>query len=93
MLGTSGLIEAYKSAAIDALSKATIVEKAESRSFLIKFEYSNMNELMKLIRDEKASVLTKDFSESGSMEISIRLKKAEIFESKLQSIKGISILD
>jgi uncharacterized YigZ family protein len=93
LLGTSGLIEAYKSAAHEALSHSIIIEKTANRAFQINFEYSVMNELLRLIREEKATVVSKEFMESGSMHVAIRLTRAELFKEKLSHLKGITILE
>jgi len=93
LLGTSGLIEAYKSAANDVLLKSAIIEKTENKSYQIHFEYAMLNELLRIIREEKITVLSKEFMQSGSIEVAVRLTKARIFEEKINSIKGISITD
>jgi uncharacterized YigZ family protein len=93
LLGTSGLIEAYKSATHDALSRSSIIDKTENRNFRIKFEYSKMNELLHLIKDENAIVISKEFQESGSMQVAIRLSKATLFVEKLNHLKGITLLE
>ncbi len=93
LLGTGGLIEAYKAAAADVLSKSIILEKTENRTYRINFEYNNVNELLRIIRDEKATVISKEFMSSGFLEVAIRLKSAGTFEEKLHSIKGISIIE
>jgi len=93
LLGTSGLIEAYKGAAADVLSKSIIEEKTENRTYRINFEYNIVNELMRIIRDEKATVISKEFMSSGFMDVAIRLKNTRTFEEKLHSIKGISIIE
>jgi putative IMPACT (imprinted ancient) family translation regulator len=93
LLGTSGLIEAYKSAAADVLSKTIILEKTENKIFKINFEFKTLNELLRIIRDEKAEIISKEFMASGSMIISIRLTKIKLFEEKLHNIKGVSIFE
>jgi uncharacterized YigZ family protein len=93
LLGTSGLIEAYKSAAHESLSNSEIIVKTANRAFQINFEYSMMNEVLRLIREEKATVVSKEFMESGSMHIAIRLTRADLFKEKLSHLKGITILE
>lgn len=93
LLGTNGLIEAYKSAAHDALSNSSIIDKTENQSFRIGFEYSMMNELLRVIREEKASIISKEFMESGTLQVEVRLSRTDLFIKKLSHLKGISILE
>jgi uncharacterized YigZ family protein len=93
LLGTAGLIEAYKLAAHDALFNSEIIDKTENKSFRINFEYGKMNELLRIIKDEKAIVLSKEFMESGSMLLSIPLSRANLFITRLNHLKGITILE
>ena len=46
LLGTGGLITAYKEAAADALSRAEIVEKDVMIRKTLRFPYEKMNEVM-----------------------------------------------
>ena len=93
LLGTSGLIEAYKTASADVIAKSTILEKTENKTYKINFDFSIMNELLRIIRDEKATVVSKELMNSGFLEVAVRLKKATVFEEKLHNIKGISIIE
>lgn len=93
LLGTGGLVEAYKSAAQSALSNSSIIEKTENKSFRITFNYGITNELLRLIREEKAIILSREYLESGSMQLAIRLSRADLFVEKLNHLEGITILD
>ena len=93
LLGTSGLIEAYKLAAADALSHAPIVEKTEDVQFSMQFEYIRTNEVMKLIHEVKATILKQQYTESGFMEVCIRRLKAAELREKLSHIKGLTITE
>ena len=57
-LGVGGLINAYRSAASDALDHAKIIECKVYDSLKLEFEYKQMNAVMKIIKD-----LQLDFSE------------------------------
>ena len=48
-LGTSGLINAYKTAAREALDNATIVEKTINEFYSLEFAYPLMNEVMRIM--------------------------------------------
>ncbi|MCL9967739.1 MAG: YigZ family protein [Aquirufa antheringensis] len=50
LLGVPGLIQAYKEGAVDALDQAEIYEKEPMETLEIHFTYSQMNEVMKVIK-------------------------------------------
>ena len=51
LLGVPGLINAYKTAAAEAISAAEIVEKTVNDIYELKFDYLVMNDVMKLLKD------------------------------------------
>ncbi len=57
LLGTGGLIVAYKSAAADAIENAQIVEKIVEIPMHLQFDYLVMNDVMKIIKDANLSVM------------------------------------
>lgn len=76
-LGIPGLINAYKSAAADAINNATIIELTENRIIRVGFEYADMNKVMRIIKDEVIELTMQDFQLSCKLEVSVRLKNAE----------------
>ena len=54
LLGTSGLIVAYKEATADALSRADIIEKDVMLPRTLRFSYEKMNEVMRTLKDINA---------------------------------------
>ena len=50
--GTSGLIVAYKAAAAEAISNATIIEKTVDDDVTVVFEYPFMNDIMRIVKEE-----------------------------------------
>lgn len=80
-LGVGGLIQAYKATAQMALESCKIAEKTIDETFLLKFEYPEMNTVMRIIKDEDINVLNQKMELDCNMEISVRKKEAErIFE-------------
>lgn len=61
LLGTSGLINAYRSASDECLRNAVIVEGILEKEFTVVFEYGQMNTVMRIIDDESLSVRNKNF--------------------------------
>jgi uncharacterized YigZ family protein len=61
-LGVGGLISAYKLAAEDALSKATMVEVEVHFRISVQFPYSSTSEVMRLVRDFNMKILQQNFT-------------------------------
>lgn len=94
-LGVGGLVQAYKTAAQMALEASHIVEKTIDEIFLIKFEYPEMNTVMRIIKDEDIKLLDQKMELSCEFKISVRKKEAakvfDIFQNTYKvSIKKIS---
>ena len=91
LLGTGGLIQAYRQAAEDALLKADIVEKIITKKFRLDFDYSLMAPLMNGLKKLKIDVVHRSFEESAYLDIAIPRSEAEKQLIKLKAnILGIS---
>lgn len=88
LLGTSGLIVAYKSAAADAIANASVVEKIATARYLVSFDYSQMNAVMKCLKDMRLPVEQPDFGSQCSLTTRVRLSMEARF---LESMQKISI--
>ena len=84
-LGVGGLIKAYKNGAKLALENSIIIHKTIDEVFLIKFEYPEMNTIMRIIKDENISIINQKMELDCQFIISIRKKEAirifKIFEN------------
>jgi uncharacterized YigZ family protein len=72
LLGVSGLINAYKLAALDSIQNATIIEKTVDEVYELKFDYLQMNDVMKIIKDEHLQILHQNFELNGELSFSVR---------------------
>ena len=91
LLGTGGLINAYKTAAAEALSNAKIIEKTEDKSIKIIFDYTITNDVMKIISDEKAKQISSTYNEKCELEISVRRNNYDSFIEKLKLLNSENI--
>jgi putative IMPACT (imprinted ancient) family translation regulator len=80
-LGVSGLIHAYRSAASDALNHAQIVEKTATAHITFHFSYAAMNEVMKLLKAEKAEIISQQFDAECVITIAVPRSKADRLRS------------
>ena len=90
-LGTSGLINAYKSAASDVIMNAAIIEKTVNDHYNIFFQYSAMNDVMKIVKDENAEIIDRQFGLNCSLNLSIRHSNSCNLISKLQKVETVKI--
>ena len=91
-LGTSGLISAYKAAAADAIANAVIIEKTINNYYEISFEYSAMNDVMKILKDEYSEIISQKFNLNCVVQYSVRLSKSAELISKLEKIDDVKIV-
>lgn len=63
-LGVPGLIEAYRMAAMDALSLSTIVTAVNLGRLAIRFDYQAMNNVMRVIKELKMNILESEMDNS-----------------------------
>ena len=72
LLGTSGLINAYREAAAEALRNAEIIECLVKDIFLLDFDYALMPDVMNAVKKLELEVLSQNFEDRGRIEIGIR---------------------
>lgn len=89
LLGTGGLVVAYKAAAADALQSAKILEKTVDVEFSIRFEFQFMNDVMKLVKNLDAHILSQDYDMNSGMKLRIRKREAEHLETALAKIETL----
>jgi uncharacterized YigZ family protein len=75
LLGTGGLIVAYKEATKDALSHATIIQKDVLINKQISFSYEKMSEIMRTIRDTQTKIQSQEYSSDGHCTMLLEIKK------------------
>lgn len=89
LLGTSGLVIAYKEATSDALNQAEIFEKTVDEIVSINFNYVLMNDIMRIIKDANANIDSQSYDNNCIMNLSIRKQDREQLKSKLEKIIGV----
>lgn len=90
-LGVGGLISAYKTAAQMVLENSEIIEKTINKHFIIKFDYKNINKVMRVIKEKNLDIVNQKMELDCEIEISIRKKYAETIFSIFESIFEIKI--
>ncbi len=84
LLGTSGLINAYKTAAADAINNAQIEEIPIEKIVRINFGYDNMNFVMRMIKDFELKIVNQ--RQASSCTFTLSCKQAFV-EQMLQRLE------
>jgi len=92
LLGVSGLIHAYKQASEDALNNSTIVEHTLNEVVKVELPYSSINQIMKIIKDDKLQLIQKTIENQCIFEISVRKSLINMVKAKLEKVSGLNII-
>lgn len=90
-LGVSGLINAYKTAAKDALDHATIIEKTVDETYKVSFDYSVMNSVMQLLKDPYVSILGQGYEDRYLITFKTRRREADRIVTALKKINTVTV--
>ena len=91
LLGVPGLINAYKAATEDALNHSVIISKTVNDVYTISFDYLQMNDVMRIIKEEGLGVLNQQFDNDCSIQLSIRKTQVEQALFKLNKVNGSQV--
>lgn len=85
-LGTSGLIVAYREAAADALSHATIVERQVEEIVTYDFPYVMMNDVMRVVKEMQPRIVGQSYDNTCQIKLSIRKSEAVQLSDRLNKL-------
>ena len=85
-LGIPGLVRAYKSATEAALSSAKVIEKTAGEWVKLRFPYSSMPEVMRLIKEMALPRREVSFENECSLETFVRLSIQKEFFAEIEKI-------
>lgn len=91
LLGTGGLIQAYKTAACEALSQAEIVEKTVDAHLKIRFDYSDQNQVTRILKEEDAQILKAQYEQHCQFMLGIRQSRAEALKQRLTKLETLEL--
>ena len=90
-LGIPGLIKAYKNAALEAIQNNKIECIDITEMYSLKFSYEELNNVMNVIKNYNAKILTHKNDIISEIECSITLKNSKIFYDKISKNHKIDI--
>jgi putative IMPACT (imprinted ancient) family translation regulator len=91
-LGVGELINAYRTAAKEAIENSIIIDDEDKRQILVSFAYSQMPAVMKIVKGNNCHVLEKEFSEDCHLKLSYPLSNRSLL-NELQIMAQIHSID
>ncbi len=90
-LGVGGLINAYRTAAKDAIENSQIEERIVRNNTSLLFSYDLLPQVMKIIKQSEALIISQKFELNCEMKIALPLQD-EITIKKLNEIENIELI-
>ncbi|MFV0521321.1 MAG: YigZ family protein [Mangrovibacterium sp.] len=91
LLGTGGLINAYRNAAALAIDNAKIEEQLVFVNFWVEFEYLSMNDVMKVFKNEKIEQKKNNFDLQCKILTGVRESDSTRIINQFKDISGVRI--
>lgn len=91
LLGVPGLINAYKQATEDVLDRSIIIEKTVNDIYHISFNYLQMNDIMRLIKENNLAIIEQQFNNDCTIKLSIRKMEVNTILAKLDKLNEVVI--
>ena len=91
LLGVPGLINAYKEATKEALAQAEIIQLTVNDQYRLVFGYLQLNDIMRIVKEMPLEVLSQQFDNTCSMEVSCRQVQSPQFIQRLQQLDSVEI--
>ncbi len=91
LLGVPGLINAYKTATAMAIESSIIIQKPVLVEYGLQFDYTKMNDVMRVVKIYDCDVLEMDTQLFCTMKLGIPQSKLSEAVIQLNEIKGVEI--
>ncbi len=86
-LGVGGLIQAYKTAAEDALNHAIIIEREVTRCLTLHYPYESTTDALRLVREFELIIIRQEFLEECVLYAEVKRKYFTSFKSKVDLLQ------
>lgn len=91
LLGVPGLINAYKQATLEALNAAEIVEKTVDLIYELRFGYLQMNDIMRIIKEENLVATDQHFDLACQLRVAIRKSDSVRITELFEKMEGVTV--
>lgn len=92
-LGTSGLIVAYRQAAIEALENAQIIERTVDDDITFSFEFPMMNAVMKVVKDLNPQIISQGYDTDCTMTLRLRRGLMPQLRERLSKVETLHFIE
>lgn len=89
-LGVGGLISAYRASAQMALAEAVIQEKIIEVFYVLRFEYKNLNKVMRLLRERQLRLVSQKMELGCELKIGVRLSEETTAVNAFENLYELS---
>ena len=93
LLGTSGLINAYKNSAASAIENARFVEKIVKQKLDLQFSYELLSQAMRIIKDENLEIHSQQLTDTCRISIDVRESEFERIKGIFMNLYGVDVLN
>ena len=91
LLGVPGLINAYRTAASLALQITPVVQKPVLLTYRLQFDYTQMNDVMKVVKQFDCVVLKQETQLFYSIEIGVPKNRLDEVLFRLKELRGVEV--
>lgn len=90
-LGVGGLVNAYKTAAKLACENAKTVKRSVKENLSLQFEYEHMDKVMRIIKENKVTILVQEMHNDCRFQIAVRKNDAARVRKLFENLRCITI--
>lgn len=91
LLGVPGLINAYKTSSSSALQSVVIIRKPVVINYRLQFDYTIINDVMRIIKKNDCIVLKQDMQLFCMVEVAIPKANSELCITQLKELKSMEL--
>lgn len=91
LLGVPGLINAYKSAAALALQTTPLVQRQVEQELVIQFDYTQMNEIMRVVKQYNGRVVRQEMQLFCSMTVAVPKNRWTEINYILKELRNVEV--
>ncbi len=92
-LGVGGLVQAYKTAAKEAILAGKIIEKKVLKHFHLQFDYETMPNLMFFLKSKQVEIENQVFETDCILKIGIELNQVEEIMEQIENFNEVQITE
>ena len=90
LLGIPGLINAYRTAAGDAINNSSIIVKTIDETINLAISYEHLNELISILKSESVQIMKQEYGEPVQLQIAVRQSRMKVLMDKLINNKRLA---